>query len=61
MKIPGRPIAYWISEGMLKTFESGTPLGNFADVSADRKIEFRDLILNLKPVQNIGVLLINYI
>lgn len=31
-KIVGRPIAYWASEGMLKTFTSGTPLGDFADV-----------------------------
>lgn len=32
MKIPGSPIAYWVSDGMLKTFEQGTPLGDFADV-----------------------------
>ncbi|WP_143123922.1 BREX-1 system adenine-specific DNA-methyltransferase PglX [Nitrosomonas ureae] len=32
MKISGSPIAYWVSDGMLKTFEEGTPLGDFADV-----------------------------
>lgn len=27
-KIPGSPIAYWASSGVLKAFETGTPLGN---------------------------------
>jgi hypothetical protein len=29
-KIPGSPVAYWISEAMLRTFEVGTLLGNIA-------------------------------
>jgi len=32
-----------------------------ADVDADRKVEFRELILKLKPAQTAGYLLINYI
>lgn len=38
----------------------GEILGTYASVSKDREIEFRSLILSLKPVQNVGVLLINY-
>lgn len=30
-KIPGSPIAYWVSENFIKTFEKGTPLGANAD------------------------------
>lgn len=31
-KIPGSPIAYWVSEKMLEAFEKGKPLGEIADV-----------------------------
>lgn len=39
----------------------GATLGTFADVDINRKDEFRQLILKIKPVQSIGYLLINYI
>jgi len=42
-------------------FIGGQTLGDFADVDANRETEFRDLILNLKPVQNVAILLINYV
>ena len=29
-KIPGAPVAYWVSEALLKCYESGTPLGVIA-------------------------------
>jgi len=38
----------------------GAVFGSFADVSIQRKDEFRQLILKCKPVQTIGYLLINY-
>jgi hypothetical protein len=42
-------------------FIGGTPVGQFADVSIDRKDEFRQLILKLKPTQAVGYLFINYV
>ena len=39
----------------------GEVLGTYATIPKEREIEFRSLVLSLKPVQNIGVLLINYI
>ena len=39
----------------------GDPFGTFANVDINRKDEFRQLILRLKPVQNLGYLLINYV
>lgn len=39
----------------------GETLGDYIDIPKEREIEFRSLILSLKPVQNVGVLLINYI
>ncbi len=42
-------------------FVGGEIFPNFADVPADRKNEFRDLILRLKPAQMAGYLLINYV
>ncbi len=41
-------------------FVSDDPLGTFADVPLNRKNEFRQLLLTLKPVQTVGYLLINY-
>lgn len=42
-------------------FIGGPTLGNYASVLATREVEFRQLILNLKQVQNIGFLFVNYI
>lgn len=51
-----------VGENLRATFYiGGDPLGTFADVDEDRKLEFRQLILRLKPVQSIGFLFINYI
>ena len=41
-------------------FIGGPTAGSFASVPIERKNEFRQLILKLKPVQNVGFLLINY-
>ena len=42
-------------------FIGGNTLGSFANVPASRHNEFRQLILKLKPVQNVGFLFINYV
>jgi hypothetical protein len=42
-------------------FIGGSTLGAFADVDEERKNEFRQLILRIKPVQTVGFLLVNYI
>lgn len=42
-------------------FIGGDPFGTFAEVSAERKNEFRQLILKLKPAQTVGFLFINYV
>lgn len=42
-------------------FVGGSPLGTYANVPAAREQEFRQLILKLKPVQNVGFLFINYV
>ncbi len=42
-------------------FIGGATKGSFADVDLNRKDEFRQLILKLKPVKSVGYLLINYI
>ncbi len=42
-------------------FIGGETFGTFADVSADRETEFRQLILKIKPTPTIAYLLINYI
>lgn len=39
----------------------GDPVGTFADVDIERKDEFRQLILQVKPAQTVAFLLINYI
>lgn len=41
-------------------FIGGPTIGSFANVPLIRRNEFRKLILTLKPVQNVGYLLINY-
>jgi len=42
-------------------FVGGAPIGTFANVDINRKDEFRQLILRIKPVQTVGILFINYI
>lgn len=42
-------------------FIGGATVGSIANVPLVRKNEFRELILKLKPVQNVGLLYINYI
>ena len=37
-KIPGSPIAYWVSKNMLKVFENGNPVSKNATLSADAGI-----------------------
>lgn len=39
----------------------GTPIGTIANVDENRKAEFRQLILRVKPAQTIGYLLVNYV
>lgn len=40
---------------------AGNPISTFANVDATRKENFRQLILQLKPAQSVGLLFINYI
>lgn len=42
-------------------FISGSPITTFADVPADRKAEFRQLILRLKRAQCAAFLFVNYV
>jgi hypothetical protein len=42
-------------------FIGGNTVGSFANISIDRKVEFRQLILRVKPAQMVGYLLVNYI
>ena len=41
-------------------FIAGSSITTFADVDEYRKIEFRELICKLKPVQTVGILFVNY-
>ena len=41
-------------------FIGGSVLGSTANVPASRREEFRQLILTIKPLQTVGILLINY-
>lgn len=61
-----------IDEDMDKYFDTGSdlrstffvganPVGSVADVPAERKNEFRQLILKIKPTQTVGFLFINYV
>jgi len=64
-------VANKIDEGESFTFGIGNlrrtffigdnPFGTKADVDIARKDEFRQLILKIKPVQTVGILLINYV
>jgi uncharacterized protein YmfQ (DUF2313 family) len=40
---------------------AGSTITTFADVDADREIEFRELVLKLKPAQTVGIAFVNYI
>jgi hypothetical protein len=42
-------------------FIGGSPIGTFANIPANRRQEFRQLILKLKPTQTVAYLFINYI
>jgi uncharacterized protein YmfQ (DUF2313 family) len=42
-------------------FIGGSPIGTFANIPANRRVEFRQLILRLKPTQTVAYLLTNYI
>jgi hypothetical protein len=42
-------------------FIGGNPLGTFASVGANRKEDFRQTVLRLKPAQSVAYTLINYI
>lgn len=42
-------------------FIGGETIGTYANVPSSREQEFRQLVLKLKPVQNIGYLFINFI
>lgn len=42
-------------------FIAGSTITTFADVSVDRKTEFRELVLKLKPAQTVGIAFVNYI
>jgi len=53
----------WYQIGDYRTtfFICDDPVGTFADVPIERKNEFRQLVLRLKPVQSQAILFINYV
>lgn len=42
-------------------FIGGAPLGTYANVPVSRELEFRQLILQLKPVPNVAYLFVNFV
>ena len=42
-------------------FIGGLTLGDFANVQQNRELEFRQLVLKIKPTQSAGYIFINYI
>lgn len=42
-------------------FVGGTPVGSFANVDVNRKDEFRQLILKIKPTQTVAYLFLNFV
>lgn len=57
-----KDIVFNIGANLRSTFfVGGSDIGTFANVDKDRKDEFRQLILRLKPTQEVGYLLINYV
>lgn len=55
--------AYFVVGPSLRStfFIGGSPIGTFADIDEERKNEFRQLVLRIKPAQAIAYLFINYI
>lgn len=51
---------YWTNNNR-SFFIGGQTPGQFADVDVNRRDEFRQLILQLKPARTVGLLLINYV
>ncbi len=51
-KIPGSPIAYWVSQGVLASFEHGIPLGEFADVKRGMTTSDNERFLRFWPEIN---------
>jgi uncharacterized protein YmfQ (DUF2313 family) len=39
----------------------GSPFGTYSNVPQNRELEFRQLVLKIKPTQTVGFLLINYV
>lgn len=57
-----RDSTFAISPNLRSTFFiGGETLGTFAEVDEDRKEEFRQLILKIKPVQTVAYLFTNYV
>lgn len=57
-----RDITFDFQNNLFNTFFiGGQTIGTFADVDEDRRIEFRQLVLRLKPAQTIAYLFVNYI
>lgn len=53
---------FFVTDNLRNTFFiGGNTLGSYANIPANRKEEFRQLILKLKPAQMVGYLLINYV
>jgi hypothetical protein len=51
-----------VGSNLRSTFFIGSdPVGDFANIDAEREAEFRQLILKIKPAQTVGYLFINYI
>lgn len=55
-------VAFNVGANLRSTFFiGGDPVGDFADVDLERKDEFRQLILKIKPAQTVAYLFINYV
>src|SRR5699024_6040842 len=64
-KIPGSPIAYWVSESVIEVFELGTPTGSLLDASVGLfttnnekflriwwEVEYTDITFNAESVKD---------
>lgn len=58
-KIPGAPIAYWVSAACLNTFTKGIPLGDFADVKRGMTTSDNERFLRFWPEVSIIKLFFN--
>ncbi|HXP52172.1 MAG TPA: hypothetical protein VN922_19605 [Bacteroidia bacterium] len=55
-------LTFDVGNSMKSTFYiSGNPITSYANVDVNRKDEFRQLILKLKPAQTVAFLLVNYV